>query len=537
MKSLLSKKTYHIVSLILLFFVLLYLIRFMHIHMDMLLNADDSSELVLSKLLSDNNEFISKDWAYSTELRVLNTQLIYAPFFRIFQSWHMVRISSLAVMYCIMLAGVFYFCKYASLKELFPVVALIFVLPVSTDYFQFVLRAAYYIPHITINLFQLGMMFKYLNAAKESRCRKYLLPVSFILSVLAGAGGARQLVVLYLPLLLGLAAAAAAGVYNESYAEKNSIYFFDTLKYICAVFFGSAAGFIINAKVLSKIYTFKQWDSINFTAFSAEHFFSVFYGLLTSSGYRIGTLKPGTAVPNAISMVIVAFALWSMFYGIFRYKTVSMEYHMLAVFYAAFLVVFTTLYCVTDMPYRSRYNLPAHLFAFILIIYWIKEVKPRFEIRPVLLTGYVLMLLASSACTFRLFKDRDITSEYRQIAAFLSEGGFEYGYGTFWNSNILTELTDGKIKMHVWLDGNHTNQLENLKDVDYTREWLQAKENATFIPPGRVFAIFSNEEVEHLLLWKDNINKLTPVYSTDKYFILSFKDHDEMASLLEGDTN
>ena len=39
-----------------------------------LVNADDSSELVLASLLSGGNGFISRGWVYSSELRVLNTR-------------------------------------------------------------------------------------------------------------------------------------------------------------------------------------------------------------------------------------------------------------------------------------------------------------------------------------------------------------------------------------------------------------------------------------------------------------------------------
>ena len=47
-------------------------------------DSDASSELVLAELLSRQGSILSSDWFYSTELRVLNTQLVYAPLFHIF---------------------------------------------------------------------------------------------------------------------------------------------------------------------------------------------------------------------------------------------------------------------------------------------------------------------------------------------------------------------------------------------------------------------------------------------------------------------
>lgn len=57
-----------------------------------LVNADDSSELVLASLLSGGNGFISRGWVYSSELRVLNTQWIRALLFRFTDSWTAVRV-------------------------------------------------------------------------------------------------------------------------------------------------------------------------------------------------------------------------------------------------------------------------------------------------------------------------------------------------------------------------------------------------------------------------------------------------------------
>lgn len=61
---------------------------------DHLIDSDMSSELILSKLLADENKILSTKWYYSTELRVLNTQLIYSFFFKIFHDWTVIRTAS-----------------------------------------------------------------------------------------------------------------------------------------------------------------------------------------------------------------------------------------------------------------------------------------------------------------------------------------------------------------------------------------------------------------------------------------------------------
>ena len=43
------------------------------------LDADMASELTLAQHLAETGRLISRDWLYSTEVRVLNTQLVFAP--------------------------------------------------------------------------------------------------------------------------------------------------------------------------------------------------------------------------------------------------------------------------------------------------------------------------------------------------------------------------------------------------------------------------------------------------------------------------
>ena len=62
---------------------LLFLLLYLNGRIDRLLDSDMSSEMILGQLLARNNGILSDQWYYSTELRVLNTQLIYALFFRL----------------------------------------------------------------------------------------------------------------------------------------------------------------------------------------------------------------------------------------------------------------------------------------------------------------------------------------------------------------------------------------------------------------------------------------------------------------------
>lgn len=62
------------------------------------LDSDMASEQILAHQLAQEGGILSPNWYYSTELRVVNTQLVMAPLFRLFSSWHTVRVLGSAIL-------------------------------------------------------------------------------------------------------------------------------------------------------------------------------------------------------------------------------------------------------------------------------------------------------------------------------------------------------------------------------------------------------------------------------------------------------
>lgn len=115
------------------------------------LDADMASEQLLANLLAQEGSVMSTNWYYSTELRVLNTQLVMAPLFRLFTSWHTVRVVGSVVLILLYLAAWFWFGRSAKLKYSGLLGAGLLVLPYGALYRQYVLEGLYYIPHIAIS--------------------------------------------------------------------------------------------------------------------------------------------------------------------------------------------------------------------------------------------------------------------------------------------------------------------------------------------------------------------------------------------------
>ena len=139
----------------------LYLDRTMESQTD----SDVSSELILARLLAEEGRIITPNWYYSTEIRVFNTNLVFAPLFRVFDNWHTVRLCGTILLHLFLLLSAYFLCRTARITEMFPIVGLSLIMPFSHDYFFVVLRFPYYIPHLMVTL----LVFSLISVFAESR--------------------------------------------------------------------------------------------------------------------------------------------------------------------------------------------------------------------------------------------------------------------------------------------------------------------------------------------------------------------------------
>ena len=104
MKTIIKKYgAYVLLGLALLFLIFLNL--FYHDHW---LDSDMAAEMIFSRLLADSGHlFATPEWYYSTEFRVLYTQLVMTPLFLLTDNWHLIRMAANLVTYLLMVFSYF----------------------------------------------------------------------------------------------------------------------------------------------------------------------------------------------------------------------------------------------------------------------------------------------------------------------------------------------------------------------------------------------------------------------------------------------
>lgn len=85
--------------------------------MDYRLDSDMSSELILGNVLSKEHGILTDKWMYSTELCVLNIQLIYQMLFLFTNNWHIVRCVSSILSFVILFLCFYYLMCQLGFKK------------------------------------------------------------------------------------------------------------------------------------------------------------------------------------------------------------------------------------------------------------------------------------------------------------------------------------------------------------------------------------------------------------------------------------
>ncbi|MBQ8768467.1 MAG: hypothetical protein IJZ15_02300 [Oscillospiraceae bacterium] len=496
------------------------------------IDSDASSELVLSNHLAENGGILTADWGYSTELRVLNTQLVYAPLFKIFKDWHMVRFFGALILQAILVGSFYVFTKATGIsKKVFFISSGLFLLPVSVCYGRIVLYNGYYIPHIAISMVIAGLVF----AKNEGRSPRWITIRTLallVLSFLGGLGGIRQGMMTHAPLLL------AVFIYyvmddivckreSGEHTKKRLVYLLNAIGSAVFFFFG----YLVNTGILAHKYEFSDYSENMIGLIDVARFKDIAYGFMHHFGFRdeiklmstLGVLSV-LGVFLAIACIIVAIVQLVKYKA---HKDVSKA--LPSVMFLSFLAVMLVVFIVLGKYYYFvLYFTPVVAWYIPVLVQTLcdrpKEVK-GLDMRRVLPMAAAVIIFLNGAVNginfldhtkFEqkyeglVFKDREITQKLAPVVDFLVENGYERGYAEFWNGNIITEMSDGAVRIvniHYYSDSGNS----------YFNPWLCLKTNRDL--EGTKDFLLLQKDQQPSFESKKGLSKVERVYADENYVI------------------
>ena len=440
------------------------------------LDSDDSAEMILAELLSREGGLLSKNWYYSTELRVFNTQLVMAPLFCLFSDWHVVRTVGTGVLLVIFLFSYLFLCRSLNLGKKLIYLAPLVVWPFSREYVHFVLYGFFYIPHLVIMFLSLGLC---LNSSPEYKhLRLFVLTV---LSFIAGLGGIRMVAVCYIPLVAAAVFSLLPYMRSEGSVTKSFL-----IRSFCAVI-AAIAGLAANNMILAKSYSFvkmtythpvpPQWGKL--------------LPIIKSVPAFLGSVKPNLASSSiivVILVVILCLVIGCMGLRLFRHwKSLSQETQILLAFFlfsfliTAFGPVFST------QTWSRRYMILPGIGFLVVIAAYMENFKPTGSLKKFLCIFILIAELSAGINQCLTFAYNRAHPEKNPAFAYILNSGMKFGFGDWDTSDVLTELSNGRI---------HLCKILNFKHMD-AWYWLMEKDFQKYAKGEPVFLIIAKKRFSY----------------------------------------
>ena len=516
-----SITAYYVISYFVMAVAFVVLCIFLNEKIDMIVNSDMSSDLLYSSISAQQNKFMLTDWYYSTELRVFHTNLVFTPLFQIFSDWHMVRVVGSIIIILIFLACLYLFTNAINLKKLFPIIATLLLIPFSEIYFSYILVNMYYSTYFILELLVLSTLI--LSVKQENKKARFgLLALSAIFSFVAGLCGARLIINLFLPMALTVFILLIANLKSDKKEYYKKLFISTFI--VCVI---SAIGLIIYMFCLSGkfdlLYKFGSTNSFKIT-FNVDNILQMIANVidLSSTNRLIGFMY---CLLFIVSFIIIF---------IKKFKS-NEEDKVIAVYTVCSMVAITAISVFTTITVNIQYALLPWIFSIFVIASGFKCIFFNKKIYQYLIAFCVIAIifLPSSINQYIKFWNRQDNQEKISVMNVILENGAYNGYASFWEANVLTELSDGKISVRHFAPYYYPDNI----NIDDNYKWLIQKSLLESKPEGKIFVIMAKNEYSYAALTQYFTNFDYVEYETSNYYLFIYDSYEQMVEVTGVDHN
>lgn len=510
------------------------------------LDSDMAAEMMFSKLLAQEGKlFATAGWFYSTEFRLLYTQLFMGPLFRVLDNWHVIRMITNTIFYGLLLLSYFYMMAPLSVDNGKKVVGgAVLLLPFSETMMLHMHMGNTYMAHTVIAFFYLGLFLRLAkDGGKRSDGKKSLVSrislwgVYIALSIVCGVSGVRYMLALQCPLFLAAVWYAADSrefleLRRAVCREKwKAVFHGEHVRFlsVSAVgVFGCAIGYGVNAVYVSRVYSFQTYESTSFIdvyqGIFLERLQNAFGALLMLFGYIPGksvlSLRGVISMMAFVMMFLLGYAALSV-----RTENEPLKRFFVRLFYSSFLLN-SFVFIFTNSTLVPRYYITTVILLVPLTIFYLETEKKPLD-RYLLAGALAVCLLTATAKTGLSMMTVDKNAEKKIVAKELTEKGYRFGYATYWNANIVQELSDGTVELanlHLGEDGNLYFFRWSSMQRYYEKEY----------PEGDVFLLLAKEE-ESALAGSGLLQNGREAFRTEGYVVYDYAENTDFLKEKEVD--
>ncbi len=463
---------------------LLALVLYSFLCLNHLMHSDMAAEVILSKLLRDTGKLVSREWYYSTEIRILYSQLIMTPLFYICRDFHTVKLLSILIYLILLLLAYSFFVRQTKLLSKGKWMVLMLLLaPWSNEYLDMMFLGDFYTSQAICMLVFLGLFFK--KDWKNEKTERIATGFLALLSVLMGLSGLRYPACLFIPLVLA--------VFAQGLTREEGLRLLDKQlrrSLILTAFAG--AGFVIHKLYFARYFSFDK-TPVNFVPLeeAADRLFASLRLMLEFFGYRSGVgMMSGLGLVNVLKCAFFLVFIWAVAGAFVRRNELFDERERSFLWYFLFLFLINLYMLIfTDVLLQYRYWIPVFVVGLFPAGMYLERVTMKGRMQKQILTAFIC-LAALSSLYGELWQDVKFNdcAKREGYMAFLENSDYDFGYATFWNGPVTEYLSGGQI--HVG----------NIGEGDKPYEWLTPKAYyRRGYHEGKVFVLLANTEEKGLL--------------------------------------
>lgn len=497
--------------------------------------ADDASEYLLGRECALQKSFFPMTWYYSTEIRILNMQLVSAPLFFLTNNLVLIRTVTVTVFLGILFFSSFFLLSVLEIKKQWIklLCCLLLISPASDKMWNYLHFGTFYIPHVAISFFYAGIFILLSFRELSVHRRRILTSVFLFLAFCGGLGSIRYILNFILPAVFAVTGSkvimqcrcgnkiSSRTIFIE---DKESLYAWLGLA-------AAAIGYAVNTFVLANLYSFKNYNKVRFLLLGEATFTGVIDMILEVAGYNenASVFTPAGFATVLLGVVCVAIIVLLVMRLKMDVSSSDRMFMRLAILSAAFQLY--TNIC-TEMV--SRFLIMAAVFFIPILALILTEKRIHCLYRYILGAGSAIMILTNACGVWTKFSVQDKAQGLKKACSFLVENGYSFGYSFFSCANPMWFISNGNLEVADLKHGDAADGTDIMLSSYSPHKWLTVKRyyDDSYAQGKRVFLLLPEQDVKNTPQHKVFLRG-KKIYSADGYAVFDYESHSAFKAAFE----
>lgn len=457
-----------IIPAVLLIVVFCFNMWFLVVRGDAYIDSDMASNFVAAVHNNSEHTILSSTWYYSTATEIMRDVNVYQlALIFIKNNWTVARALGMAIMQIALVISFLVFAKIVNIRKSSAILASAFLIsPLCYWLFLMIGFGGYYNQNTTFALLTLIGVLWYTKIDNRELLRKTVcISLMVTVGIISGINGIKSVIFPYGPLVVAVILLVFISLrQNPEKIKEYNCFEWKSVKASLISLVSFVFGYLINIVYISKSFYFESKDNIAWGPFNITNIFDGISDCLALLGYQndqhLNFLMNGRmsrtvfslqGVANIFGLCLIAYFVLSIVRLIMRYASLSDIQKFVVVIFAGAVIVGTAIFKFTDgYETTPAYWIPVFPVMLVIMMLEYEKEEYKFNITKIILpVAMSLCVFVTSISTVNLFQESPLYANPQMvnIANWLEANGYEKGYATFWQSNVLTFLTDGKIDM------------------------------------------------------------------------------------------